>query len=58
MINDWKSVISENKVKNKIPYRNLKDIEDVADSAKLNSNKNSRNYNNNNNSSSNNNNNN
>ncbi|KAL4449059.1 hypothetical protein ABPG74_021051 [Tetrahymena malaccensis] len=36
VINDWKNIIQEGKLKNKITYKNLKNVEDVADFARLN----------------------
>ncbi|EAR82018.2 kinesin motor catalytic domain protein (macronuclear) [Tetrahymena thermophila SB210] len=36
VINDWKNIIQEGKLKNKIIYKNLKNVEDVADFARLN----------------------
>ncbi|KAL4486672.1 hypothetical protein ABPG72_022147 [Tetrahymena utriculariae] len=36
VINDWKNIIQDGKLKNKITYKNLKNIEDVADFARLN----------------------
>lgn len=36
MINDWKSAIDRGGIKNKIMYRNLRNVDEIAEFAKLN----------------------